>query len=185
MVIMNFLLKSEEGVFIYGKQKRKTKINYIPPWRSDKKHIYIVYFRNLKCPACRFLYDKIWITYLPKFTELAIPAEVTCEYFAKQCSDEWAKMEFLLTDVHATPTIAVLYGGEVIFKDTAPDMDHIIELLRVLKNNESLGIKLMKLLSGLLKTSKKEICSKILKANLHISEELMSKVKSACKDNEN
>ncbi|MEM1525622.1 MAG: hypothetical protein QXZ41_04670 [Ignisphaera sp.] len=84
------------------------------PFKPDKKGIYVIYFDNTKCSACR-KYDTIWFPFIEnnmrnkKQYNFII---VLCNWFARDCNSTAAAETFKRFDVHASPTTIVLYVDE-------------------------------------------------------------------------
>jgi len=75
----------------------------------DGDGLYVVYFSNSECGACR-VFDDVWYP----FVEMASGAAaarfvvVLCGWFARECGSEDAKSLFKEFDVHVSPTVIVL-----------------------------------------------------------------------------
>jgi len=75
----------------------------------DGDGLYVVYFSNSECGACR-VFDDVWYP----FVEMASGAAaarfvvVLCGWFARECGSEDAKSLFKEFDVHVSPTVVFL-----------------------------------------------------------------------------
>lgn len=114
---------SPNGIYIYDKKKDKWVLirtgggYYIP----EKDGIYVIYFDNTRCPACR-MYDLSWYTYIRLFGKDLEDVNfviVLCDWFARKCRSEAAKKTFEHYDIHASPTTVLLYvkNGKVVLED--------------------------------------------------------------------
>jgi len=91
------------------------------PFKPDKDGIYVIYFDNTKCPACR-RYDPIWFSYVRKYSAKDPKLNfviVLCEWFARNCKSEAASKTFREYDVHASPTTIFLYvkNGKSVYNE--------------------------------------------------------------------
>lgn len=77
--------------------------------------IYIVYFDNTKCSACR-RFDKEWFPFVKDNAGKAMFFIVLCDWFARDCSSKAASLSFMLNEVRASPTTIFfkVKNGEVI-----------------------------------------------------------------------
>ncbi len=91
------------------------------PFKPTKDGVYVIYFDNTKCPACR-RYDPIWFNYVRKYASKDPKLNfviVLCEWFARNCNSEAASKTFREYDVHASPTTIFLYvkGGKSVYSE--------------------------------------------------------------------
>ncbi len=114
---------SPNGVYIYDKKKNKWVListdgeHYVP----DEDGVYVIYFDNTRCPACR-IYDLSWYTYIKLFGKDLEDVNfviILCEWFARNCKSEAAKKSFEYYNIHASPTTVLLYvkNGKVVLED--------------------------------------------------------------------
>ncbi len=77
--------------------------------------VYIIYFDNTKCPACR-MYDPTWHIFVEKNQDEAKFLVILCEWFSRRCQSKAASLTFLLYSVKASPTtlFARVEDGEVV-----------------------------------------------------------------------
>jgi len=75
----------------------------------DGDDLYIIYFSNSECGACR-VFDDVWYAFVEMVAgrSAARFAVVLCGWFTRNCSSEDAKSLFKEFDVHVSPTVAVL-----------------------------------------------------------------------------
>ena len=91
------------------------------PFVPDKDGVYVIYFDNTKCPACR-KYDNIWFPFVQKYAKQNPDMHfviVLCEWFARNCKSEAAAGTFRKYDVHASPTTIFLYvkNGKEVYNE--------------------------------------------------------------------
>lgn len=100
----------DNGVFVF-KNNSWIKIRN-DFWYPKEDGIYVVFFMNTRCPACK----RYWDSAISKFLEnnasrlrdkLRI-IYVKCDWFARECSDDTAKNTFLIYLVSASPTTIVI-----------------------------------------------------------------------------
>ena len=116
-------IDSPHGIYIYDKSEDKWI--YVDAERDVfiPKHdgIYIIYFDNTKCPACR-VYDIYWFPYvslLGSSLENVYFVIILCEWFARNCRSRIASNTFKYFEIHASPTTLLLCikNGEVTDQD--------------------------------------------------------------------
>jgi hypothetical protein len=83
--------------------------------------IYVIYFDNTRCPACR-IYDLSWYAYIKligKNLENVYFVIILCEWFAHRCRSEAASKSFEHYKIHASPTTLLLYvkDGKIVLED--------------------------------------------------------------------
>jgi len=76
--------------------------------------IYVLYFDNTKCPACR-RFDREWFPFVKENSGKAMFFIILCDWFARECSSKAASLTFTLNEVRASPTTIFfrVAGGEV------------------------------------------------------------------------
>lgn len=116
-------VNSPHGIYIYDKNENKWIYVSCQQDIFIPKHdgIYVVYFDNTKCPACR-IYDIYWFPYvslLGSSLENTYFTIVLCEWFAKNCKSRIASNTFKYFDIHASPTTLLLciQNGEIRDKE--------------------------------------------------------------------
>jgi len=100
----------ENGVFLF-KNGSWVKVNN-DFWYPKEDGVYVVFFMNVRCPACK----RYWNLAISKFLEKDITKfgnklriiYVKCDWFAKECRDETAKNTFLVYLVSASPTTIII-----------------------------------------------------------------------------
>ncbi|MGB9726173.1 MAG: hypothetical protein ACPLZ8_05980 [Fervidicoccaceae archaeon] len=65
--------------------------------------IYVFYFDNTKCPACR-KFDTEWFPFVKENANKAMYFIILCDWFARECSSKAASLTFMLHEVRASPT---------------------------------------------------------------------------------
>jgi len=101
------------GVYIYDQGTGKwVYVEFEGEFFNPKRDgIYVIYFDNAKCPACR-VYDIHWfpfVTLLGSTYRNTFFVIVLCEWFARNCSSQQASNTFKHYDIHASPTTLLLY----------------------------------------------------------------------------
>lgn len=109
--------------------------DYFKPWEDG---LYVVYFDNAKCPACR-AYDNYWFPFVKLLGgayEKAHFVIVLCNWFARECDSPIAKGSFQHYDVHASPTTLLLYvsGGEIRATEKVEGVKKMDELANVIES---------------------------------------------------
>jgi len=103
---------SPNGVYVYDSKKRVWSIlrREGEPFRIGElgKGVYIVYFDNLYCPACRSQDHHIYklVTRYGSRGDIFFVI-VVCDWFADNCNSEAASKTFREYKVTASPTIIV------------------------------------------------------------------------------
>ncbi|MET1159871.1 MAG: hypothetical protein ABWW65_02820 [Thermoprotei archaeon] len=112
-------IDNPHGIYLYD--KNSSKWLYIDPgteyFKPRMDGIYVVYFDNTRCPACR-VYDIHWFPYVTLIgsnLENVYFVIVLCEWFARNCRSSIASNTFKHYDIHASPTTLLLYvkNGEI------------------------------------------------------------------------
>ncbi|MEM4848742.1 MAG: hypothetical protein QXM55_03815 [Ignisphaera sp.] len=101
-----YMLPEDEGVYIYIEgswQKYITEGPFVP----EVDGVYILYFRNIKCPGCK-TFDKIWSEFISTYTTAANYAVIQCNNFFIECSDYTASNSFIFYLVFETPQVVVV-----------------------------------------------------------------------------
>ncbi len=80
--------------------------------------VYVVYFDNTKCPACR-LHDSAWFPFVEEHSKEAYFVIILCEWFARKCESQAASKTFLTYRVKASPTtiFARVENGEIVYQE--------------------------------------------------------------------
>ncbi|MEM0378020.1 MAG: hypothetical protein QXP68_00205 [Thermosphaera sp.] len=106
--------EAPNGIYVFDPMKAKWVLKYINgdffnPWEDG---LYVIYFDNAKCPACR-AYDSYWYPFV-KLIGPTFPKShyviVLCDWFARECDSEIASGSFLKYEIHASPTTLLLYS---------------------------------------------------------------------------
>jgi len=129
---------SPNGLYIYDKKSDKwiyieVSIDYFQP-RMDG--VYVIYFDNAKCPACR-VYDIHWFPYvrlLGSSLDNVYFIVILCNWFARDCNSSIASKTFEHYNVHASPTTILLSvkNGEIVDKEIVEGvktLDKLAELV--------------------------------------------------------
>ncbi|MEB3861016.1 MAG: thioredoxin family protein [Desulfurococcales archaeon] len=105
---------------------------------EDGDGTYIIYFYNIKCPACR-IFTPQW----EAFTKLAnkklnAPLHiyiVLCEWFSSQCTSPAAASTFIEMDITSTPTVVIakVSNGKVVDSTILPGYRGADDLLKIAK----------------------------------------------------
>ncbi len=127
---------SPHGIYIYDPGRDKWVLirrsgDYFTP---ENDGIYIIYFDNTGCPACR-IYDLSWYTYIKligrnlKNTYFVI---ILCGWFAGKCESEAAKKSFTHYNIHASPTtiLQCVKDKKIILQDRfegAKSLDYLVK----------------------------------------------------------
>jgi len=140
-------IDSPHGIYIYDHAQDKWIFIdiggeiFIP----RKEGVYVIYFDNTKCPACR-IYDIHWFPYVKLIgssLENTYFVIVLCEWFARECRSTSASETFKYYDIHASPTtvlISVRNGKEIDREkvEGINTMDKLADLVEnfIKKNNQ-------------------------------------------------
>lgn len=99
---------------------------------------YIIYFYNIKCPACR-MFTPQWEIFV-KLAEKKLKGRlhiftVLCEWFSRECNSTAAARSFDEMDVTSTPTVVIakVIDGRVEDKTTLPGYMRADDLLKIAK----------------------------------------------------
>ncbi len=114
---------SPHGVYVYNKEKKAWVLTQTSggPFKPEKDGLYVVYFGNTRCPACK-AYDTIWYPYVEllgwKLEDVEFVV-VLCEWFTHKCFSEAARNSFKEYNVKASPTtlFVCLKNGEKVFEE--------------------------------------------------------------------
>lgn len=111
---------SPHGVYMYDPGKKVWRLIAVEggPFKPREDGIYVVYFDNTRCPACR-IYDFAWYRFVEEESRRGNPPRfviVLCDWFAHECRSDAAAASFRWYRVHASPTTLFLYvkNGEVV-----------------------------------------------------------------------
>jgi len=110
------------GIYVYDKDKGKwVLVETSGPPEFRKNGVYVIYFDNIRCPACR-VYDIHWFPYVTLIGSSLKDVYfiiVLCEWFARRCRSEAASSTFKKYDIHASPTTVIVgvRDGNVIDKE--------------------------------------------------------------------
>ncbi len=81
--------------------------------------VYVVYFNNTKCPACR-VFDIIWNIFVSNAKDTSIKYySVVCKWFTHECESKGAKESFKKYNVKSSPTILIwkVRSGSIVFTE--------------------------------------------------------------------
>ncbi len=111
------------GIYLYDKDRDEWVLVRVEgeAFRPEHDGIYVIYFDNTKCPACR-RYDPTWFSYVRKYAKKMHNLNfviVLCEWFARNCASEAASKTFKEFDVHASPTTIFAYvkNGKIVYNE--------------------------------------------------------------------
>jgi len=93
------------GVYLYIPERDAWKLILVDNdyWKPEEDGIYVVYFDNTKCPACR-IYDSCWFKLVKERSKDAKYVIVLCSWFSLDCNSKAALRTFEKYEVHASPT---------------------------------------------------------------------------------
>jgi len=143
---------SPHGIYIY---RSKEKVWEFVRADGDAfepldKGVYVIYFDNTKCSACR-KYDEVWFPFVEKWSsergDSAKFVIVLCDWFARECKSQAAAESFKKFEVHASPTTVVLYADDVKavrYQEKYEGVMYEFELKLVLDKFEERAQKAMK-----------------------------------------
>lgn len=118
-------------------------------FKPDSKGVYVIYFDNTKCSACR-KYDGVWFPFVESYTQKKRDTRfmiILCDWFARECKSTAAAESFKKYDVHASPTTIVLYAaddGSVKYQEKYEGVMYEFELKLVLDNFEERAVRYLK-----------------------------------------
>lgn len=124
-----------EGVFVLLNGKWVRQELGASPWIPTDNGTYIVYFKNLECPACK-AFDPIWDEYVEEYVkkgrgEPVTPVVVSCTWFTQRCSDPTAYASFVGYQVPFSPALLVWHNGTVMYYGQAPqtpsELDQLVK----------------------------------------------------------
>jgi len=112
---------SPNGIYEYDRERDAWVKLKVDELKLDRDGIYVIYFDNTRCPACR-RYDPVWFTFVSRFSKEDRDTRffiVLCDWFARQCRAEEAAKTFRRFDIHASPTTTLLLvkRGEIVDRD--------------------------------------------------------------------
>lgn len=142
---------SPNGIYIYNHDEGVWHLLRTDdgPFKPDKKGVYVIYFDNAKCSACR-KYDTIWFPFIENNMRSKRNINfviILCNWFARDCNSKAAAESFKHYDVHASPTTVVLYtdeNGEIKYQEKYEGVLYEFELKLVLENFEERALKAMR-----------------------------------------
>lgn len=137
------MLPEEEGVYIYAKKSWRKHVAE-GPFVPEVDGIYVLYFRNIKCPGCK-TFDKIWLEFVSTYTVAANYAVIQCKNFFIECSDSTASNSFIFYLVFETPqvVIAVIEDGVPVYIEREVgvlDMSKLIDFVLNVRERMSLSL---------------------------------------------
>lgn len=111
------------GVYVYDAARSKWVLkhvegDYFKPWEDG---VYVVYFDNTKCPACR-VQDLYWYPFVKIFGSTFKSSHyivILCGWFTRECDSSIAKGSFQYYDIHASPTILLMHVKDGSVKATS------------------------------------------------------------------
>lgn len=142
---------SPNGIYVYSHDNGLWRLLRVDGdyFKPIKKGVYVIYFDNAKCAACR-KYDNVWFSFIDnnmrnkKDFYFVI---ILCNWFARDCNSGAASESFKHYDVHASPTTIVLYvdeHGEIKYQEKYEGVLYEFELKLVLENFEERAQKAMR-----------------------------------------
>jgi len=144
--------ESPHGIYIYRPREKVWEFlradggAFEPP----EKGVYVIYFDNTKCSACR-KYDETWFPFAEKWSsEKGVNTKfviILCDWFARECKSQAAAESFKKFDVHASPTTVVIYADEnraIRYQEKYEGVMYEFELKLVLDKFEERAQKAMK-----------------------------------------
>ncbi len=127
------------GIYIYDHERDKWLYIDIgdKPFTPRHDGVYVIYFDNTKCPACR-VYDIYWFPYI----KLLAPHNniyyviILCEWFAGRCRSICASVSFKHYDIHASPTTLLLCirNGREIDREKHEGVKTMDKLAEIVEN---------------------------------------------------
>jgi len=115
--------KSPHGIYIYdpGEDCWVLVRSDGDPFIPSEDGVYVIYFDNTKCPACR-RYDPAWFSYVRKWSKKDSRFHfviVLCDWFARECKSEAAAKTFREYKVSASPTTIFVYvkNGQRVYDE--------------------------------------------------------------------
>lgn len=96
----------EDGIYIYDGVWRKIDVD--GPYVPEDDGIYVIYFRNSGCPACK-AFDKIWNKFVLHNREKPIKFTIAqCTEFFINCNSTSAADTFVFYLIFETPQVVVI-----------------------------------------------------------------------------
>ncbi|MEM0005801.1 MAG: hypothetical protein QXJ56_00860 [Ignisphaera sp.] len=107
-------LPREDGIYIHDTVWRGISVD--GPFVPEEDGIYVLYFRNSKCPGCK-AFDETWSRFVEGVRDLYRFVVVQCTEFFTNCSSGDAVDTFLFYLVFETPQIVVIVvkDGMIIY----------------------------------------------------------------------
>jgi len=135
------------GIYVYDREKSGWRLI-----RTEGKHfevgelgdgVYVIYFDNTKCPACR-KYDLYWYPFMEttaKTLDGYYFVIILCEWFAGKCRSPAAAATFKHYKVVASPTTLLAYvvDGKTIYTEKYEGVLTLEELLKVVPSFKERG----------------------------------------------
>lgn len=142
---------SANGIYIYDHDTGLWKLLKVEDgyFKPTKKGIYVIYFDNARCSACR-KYDSIWFPFIENHARNMKDANfviILCNWFARDCNSKAASESFKHYDVHASPTTVVLYvdeNGSIKYQEKYEGVLYEFELKLVLEGFEERAQKALR-----------------------------------------
>ncbi len=112
---------SPHGIYVYRQDGWRMLRREGEPYSIGEQGegVYIIYFDNTRCPACR-IYDPTWFHFSSQNRgEKRHFVIVLCEWFSRNCQSSSASLSFLKYRVKASPTtiFSSFRGGEIIYNN--------------------------------------------------------------------
>ncbi len=128
------------GVYLYVPERDLWRLVLINNdyWKPEGNGLYVIYFDNTKCPACR-IYDNCWFKLVKKKPENAKYVIVLCSWFSLDCSSKAALRTFEKYSIHASPTTLFVCkkNGKTLFAKKYEGVLEIEELIAILTSLRS------------------------------------------------
>lgn len=134
--------KCPHGIYIYDRDRDLWMLvrSDGDAFEPSEDGVYVIYFDNTKCPACR-KYDTIWFPFVRKWSKEHHNHKfvvVLCDWFARECKSEAASNSFRKYDVHASPTTVITYvkDGKRVYDEKYEGVLYEFELKLILEGFE-------------------------------------------------
>ena len=122
------------GIYVYDRRSNSWVLATVEgdAWDPEEDGLYMVYFDNTRCPACR-LYDKYWFDFASTRGGEVNLVIVLCAWFAHECRSPAAAASFRKYEVHASPTTLILCrrNGEDIYVKKHEGILRLEELIAI------------------------------------------------------
>ena len=103
--------------------------------------VYVVYFNNTKCPACR-VFDIIWNIFVSNAKDTSIKYySIVCKWFTHECESKSAKESFKKYNVKSSPTVLIwkVRSGSIVFTEKIEGVTTPTKLAEAINKVQQLG----------------------------------------------